>query len=1209
MSDQTSVLSTEAAVRRFRSLIFKPAEGVFLFHPRAMERLIAEHLESHGHDGPVPVLPYYLMPLPAFFRGLETENPEALAVIEGLSLPDEIILLPMPLEVGTDRASMRRLLRDYWARRFEGEIARLWEGARRADQNDPQLGPRGLLALIGAVAFVEIREVLTRDAVIPPGIEDAALCRAFVAMVTRLRYFCPGIRGFFFPAIRDWQALDQWMERGGIQVLALGTDGRLPRLLERARPEPSCGSPERPPRLPTELPYAESDPDVKAERLILGRQRSGHETDPRQSAEPPERTEAELASATPELGRGAAPEARCLAALRQGLQLPRLDWRIRGKDWLLTLLAPMLELLLSLSPRLRWRRGPPGPARGLRLSLHLVLFRHAVRKAQRSEHQDHYAAAIRQIAIAERRFAAMGEPCSAQAHLVREILTQRRVGAEDALSGLLAAKWKLNLDDGRALSALIKRLGDSVLSETRARIMRAVLRDLETVLLESRTTYFELRPITWLTGGGRESLRQILPFQSSLKALRALDTALGRIERSGWSVAELELAVVPLQALAHRIADHLEAQLRPHLERALSEAGFAPGSHREQVAFHKLLRELLDVVRRRRHLKFTDARDVVARNVLRLPDLSREELLRGDRLARFDRSAARALPGVYRPGELYIKGLQQLGAPLFGTPRGRLLLRHLLLPAALGFLVLKTLDVLLGLILGSDYGLHLAGPTLVAGFALVFNAIAYTRFGRLGGVALVRSLWWILRLVLFDGLRRLARWRPVSQLLGLELVRGLDRNLLRPFLIGASLMLPVLGLASLIEQTWVAPDASMIGLTLALGILIRNTPLGRRLADDLASATGRLLRRLNQTLVIGVIQELMLFFKELTRRFQQGLHRIEEGLSHHLGESLPELLLKSLLVPIWRLLESFIQFYVTVLVEPQINPIKHFPIVTIAHKVMLPFLPWVTGLMADLLEPVLPKWIGLPFVTLTMLLLPGLAGFLVWELKENWKIYAANHGTLTPEIGLGGGLHVVRRDELPDLPLEPAIVGGHGETLHDFFRRGFHTGTLPKAFDRLRSVLRAQIRNEVEAPYRLREARRQLAEVERVLCQLCDRELAYALRRRCKDPHCALARIETGRPRLATASFELVLKLHLKDPAVPAPILLCLRLWLAEPALHLHAELHGPQEGLGERCRGLIREDLEVFAARAGATVKTLDLDARGSLDIGAPQESRVSAD
>ena len=63
---------------------------------------------------------------------------------------------------------------------------------------------------------------------------------------------------------------------------------------------------------------------------------------------------------------------------------------------------------------------------------------------------------------------------------------------------------------------------------------------------------------------------------------------------------------------------------------------------------------------------------------------------------------------------------------------------------------------------------------------------------------------------------------------------------------------------------------------------------------------------------------------------------------------------------------------------------------------------------------------------------PGIFGFLVWELKENWRLFAANR----PK-GLG-----------------PVLIGQHGETMVRLLKPGFHSGTLPKRFAKLRRAQR-----------------------------------------------------------------------------------------------------------------------------------------------------------
>jgi hypothetical protein len=469
------------------------------------------------------------------------------------------------------------------------------------------------------------------------------------------------------------------------------------------------------------------------------------------------------------------------------------------------------------------------------------------------------------------------------------------------------------------------------------------------------------------------------------------------------------------------------------------------------------------------------------------------------------------------------------------------------------------------------------------------------------------------------------RWAPIAGLLTPGFLRGLGRNLVQPLLIGTLPLAPIIGLAVLVDEVPIEPGLWLLGLAFALGTLARNTPAGRRFLDNLSTRIGVYLQRLNQALFIGLIQQLLFFFKELTRRFAQLLHRVDDSLTHHLSEPWSSLALKMLLAPIWRFLEALIQFYVTVLVEPQVNPVKHFPIVTIGHKLLLPFLPAITAAFVEITDSVLPKVIAYPFVTLTIVLLPGLFGFLVWELKENWKLYEANHRER---------LAAVDADLTPGITVEPAAVGAHGESMRGLMCRGFHSGTLPKGFDRLRKVIRQQLRDDQAYPKRLRRCQRQLEEVEHAIGVFVDREFSFALRERCRNPDCILTRIETKLPRLATELVEISVAIHPRQrfipvvggdgagdgdaqPSVPDqyhrssllkpgyaattetdcsgiadpdPVMLGIRIAFDGRKLRFDTELSGTPERIGPLCWAMVSEDLRLFAGRAGADLRGVEI-------------------
>jgi hypothetical protein len=1176
-----------ATAKAFRQQVLKPADGVFLFHARAIERLIEEQLGTRLLGVSVPDLPYYLMPRTDFLLGLETENAEALSVIEGLQLPNHVILLPSPPRLGLEARNLHRLRLDYWGRTFEAEVARAWQDHRDTAGGGDDYGAAALTRLIGPHAFAEVRDVLERDGIALPIWDDDLICRTFAALVVRLRYFAPAARGFFFPAIRVWGEIDRWLAASGLDLPEPG--GRQPELLARSRPG-DVELPAEPPVLPIGLPFADSDPDLAHLGQVV-QLRSGDQP----SRTPAAATPPASAAARPDAALGSELAERCLAAIRAGSSLRRRPGPARRIGAQLRATGRRLLGRVLLLPGFEDTRNGQGGRTARWRDLGLAALEGQIARAQRAELDGRCARALRALGDARRLVQRLYRSTGPIPVAVERLIAAREADVEGQLAILLAAKWRLAPATTDELQALIAHLAEDDRHYSGSTTARALLHHLEQVLTERRSNYYRLRLGHWLRNPLRHRLRQALPFQPLLKSLRALDAARQQLEDLPWPIAELERARTALATLNARVTNRLDAQITPRLEFAMREADFVARDHRERIAVQKMRLELLDVIKHRRHLKFTDVRDIVARNVLRLPDPTLGEILRGDRLARFDRAAARALPGVYRPGEVYIKGLQQLGAPLFGTDDGRAVVRHLLLPFGGAFLVLKTLDLVAHLIPSGSQPPPLATPVVVLLAGTLVNLAVHTGLGRHLAVSLWQGVGTLLRFLFYDGVRQLLRWGPVARLMKTPAMRAVWRNLVHPMLIGTLPLIPIIALAVLVEEVPIQPGLWLAGLAFALGTLARNTPAGRRFLDNLSTNTVLYLRRLNQALLIGLIQRLLYFFKETMRRFAQWLNRVDEALIHHRGERLDSLLLKAVLAPAWRLAEAVIQFYVTVLVEPQVNPVKHFPIVTIGHKILLPFLPAITTAFIDVSDQVLPKVVGYPLVTLTIALLPGLFGFLVWEFKENWRLYQANH---------------VRRRAPPaaddtgeDIGVEPAIVGSHGETMNALMMRGFHSGTVPKGFDRLRQVIREEIDEQTWYPRRLSRAQRRLEDVRYAICVFFERELTFALREHCRDPDCALQYVETGRPRIATNLVELQADLYVgpgpgrisrhalgRSLARLDRITLCVRLFCRGARIRIEADVHGTSRHLRLYCWSLVRDDLRLFAGRAGADPCGIDL-------------------
>src|SRR5262249_54190817 len=147
-----------------------------------------------------------------------------------------------------------------------------------------------------------------------------------------------------------------------------------------------------------------------------------------------------------------------------------------------------------------------------------------------------------------------------------------------------------------------------------------------------------------------------------------------------------------IAAAERRVRD----DLRPAIAGVLDEVGLVPANAAEKISRNKLVEELLDRVCERGFIRMGDLRDALARNGLKLPDLSGPvEWVRGDALIRANRLLALRLDGVYRRGEIYLRGLQRFSSLAFGTRLGRFLTRYVALPFGGAFIVLEGVHHLL----------------------------------------------------------------------------------------------------------------------------------------------------------------------------------------------------------------------------------------------------------------------------------------------------------------------------------------------------------------------------------------------------------------------------------------------------------------------------------------------------------------------------------
>lgn len=597
---------------------------------------------------------------------------------------------------------------------------------------------------------------------------------------------------------------------------------------------------------------------------------------------------------------------------------------------------------------------------------------------------------------------------------------------------------------------------------------KRLLHDLQKVCVDHERETSKVSVARWLKSFGRASLVRKLPNQREVLMSKHLATATRRLVASGLSGAEREDLGHLLGEAADSAEHKMRQRLRPPLRETLREVGLTPATVPEEVAFDKLVEELLDQVVAGGFLTMGHLRDGLSRSHLGLEDLQDpREVVLGDRLLRADRALPHSLDGVYRRSDVYLRMLQRATAVVFGNPAGRFVTRFVLMPFGAAYLTFEA-------------SLHLAEGFAREGSARLNWVQAHTLeiVGSLGLFALLlihvdafRSALWSVIRAFFSVMKR-ALWDLPSALLRLPLVRSILRawpvrlvrnGILWP-LVPTSIICGLLPL--LIDRMPEQGPVQWAVVLLAMSVVL-NSRVGRDVEELGQEWLYSAWRRVRVNLVLALFAAIMDTFKRLLEVFERLLYAVDEWLRFKSGESAVSLAFKAVLGMFWSVFTYVTRFVVNLLVEPQINPIKHFPIVTISHKLLLPLAPAMIDLLAGFDS--MSREGATAIVTPVIFLFPGVIGFAAWELKSNWRLYRANRSR----------------------NLRPLVVGSHGESFTRLLKPGFHSGTLPRLFRKLRRIDRR--RRAAEHSVRRSRALARVHHVHEAVERFVERELLTLL--------------------------------------------------------------------------------------------------------------------
>ncbi|WP_372371123.1 hypothetical protein [Candidatus Uabimicrobium sp. HlEnr_7] len=590
---------------------------------------------------------------------------------------------------------------------------------------------------------------------------------------------------------------------------------------------------------------------------------------------------------------------------------------------------------------------------------------------------------------------------------------------------------------------------------------RRLLQDIQKSYVDSRKVYFKISFFQWLFSFGRVSFKTPLPALAHLKKIRSLRSIQKRIYNLQLRKYEINLLIGLMQRTFENEENRIREHYRPLLEKAFIEAGLKPKNYekdnfspqRECIALYKMQEEILDLFVEKGYVHMTDLRDIISRNQLKMNDLkSPQEFILGDQLLRLDKKVDKALLGVHRRGEMYMRMIHRVSSLLFGFSIGRWCAKYIAAPFG-GAYALIEMCLYIGKKFGklfkdslemSAYRLNVlrehyifpldqktsTKPILVAAIGLSILFFFYTKTGQRLGKQIFHFFVKFLRILFIKLPKWLWFFPPIQFLYKLKFWRFLNIFIFRPALYTCPITVPIVLFTSI---TTYLNGYLFVLFGIAFGNLIINTSIGRNIFDYLEDRITHLIYEFNRTVFVGVFHLIVEGFSAAIQWIERVLYAVDDFFRFRQGENIISQISKAIFGKIWFAINYLFRFTINLIAEPQINPIKHFPIVTISHKIILPFSYPLTIAMEETLIPILGDsfLLGLGMTVVFLFIqfgLPGICGFMAWEFKENWKLYKYSSSQI----------------------IKPVVVGSHGETVPRLLKTGFHSGTIPKLYRKIR---------------------------------------------------------------------------------------------------------------------------------------------------------------
>lgn len=577
--------------------------------------------------------------------------------------------------------------------------------------------------------------------------------------------------------------------------------------------------------------------------------------------------------------------------------------------------------------------------------------------------------------------------------------------------------WRLEL-----LDALLEKSDQGNLPQE-ARI----LFDLQNIFMEARTPIYEISPLNFLL---RKDWRVPLPRQQEILIIRHLERAKSRLPAARIkAVFREELKKVISRAIEVR-QERLRESLTPILSAAFQECEITADTAVGKVSLQKITNELLDTIIERGFLHYSTLRDTFSRNDYKIRDVRFSRFFYGDAVIRLNHKLKTALPDLYKAGEIYHRVFHRFSDLFSGTRFGEFLTWYFLMPIGIAVGTLYTLEftvIKIAAVLTPDYKTF-ADFTSTMSITLVSLFLVFLLHSKM----LRRHLFKLL-IYAFNGIQFVFYKGPkyfydspfVQKILRHKHARNFIDYVLRP------------ARATLMQWLcwWFAqsPQADSLPLHVAIFVLfamILNTARWKTIQE----ATGGWFRKGWKNLhdkLVSLLSFVQFLVKTLGDFIEILLYAVDERLRYRKGDTHLSVAFKFLSMPFWLPTRYLARMFYTTCVDPRLNPAK-LGITIMSDKVLSPFTYGLLVPLESWFNIVLIKEVSAPLALIVSFLPAAFLTFIIWELKENRKLFFLNR---PPEI-------------------TAAPITKQGQTLSDILNPSNYGHTLPAIYAKLRKFER-----------------------------------------------------------------------------------------------------------------------------------------------------------